>query len=183
MRYQKSSGSHIMVDLETLGTRPGSVIVSIGACRVTKGEPADPFYCVIDVGSSKEAGFTVDEDTQRWWDRQSIEARSIFSDPNAVTAVKGLSDFADYLRQFGSASVQLWGNGSDFDNVLLIAAYNILGSPAPWKFYNNRCFRTMKQMFGDGLQFPERQGTHHNALDDAMHQARMLSMIMAKIKG
>lgn len=40
----------------------------------------------------------------------------------------------------------------------------------PWKFWNDRCYRTVS------AGFPRRQqtGTHHNALDDAISQTKHL---------
>ena len=167
--------NHIMVDLETLDIRPTAIILSIGACLVNwdKGEPTDPFYRVVEVASCQEVGLTESASTRKWWDGQSEEARKVFTDPG-VPLVRALSDFATYVRMFGSSTVKVWGCGSDFDNVILINAYGALGSQAPWRFYNNRCYRTMRDSHSDKLAIPDREGTYHNALDDAMHQARIL---------
>lgn len=179
MLFEEKPGTNIMVDLETLGTRPTSIILSIGACRVTNGEPSDPFYRVIDVASCRDAGLTSDAATEKWWNEQDENARKVFTDPN-VGLVRALTDFASYIRGFGGRSVRLWGNGSDFDNVILNNAYLAVGSISPWMFYNNRCFRTVRKLFWQGVTEPERQGTYHNALDDAMHQARILGQILNK---
>lgn len=173
----------IMVDLETLDTRPSSIILSIGACVVNwgRGEPTDPFYRVISVESCKEVGLTESASTKAWWDRQSPEARTVFTDPN-VPLLQAMTDFAKYLKFFGIKDVKLWGNGSDFDNTIIAHAYNALGLDAPWRFYNNRCFRTIKNAMSDHIKEPKREGTYHNALDDAMHQARSLLQLKGKIR-
>jgi exodeoxyribonuclease VIII len=177
MFIEEKPGANIMVDLETLGTRSTSIILSIGACRVTDGEPSDPFYRVISVPSCRDAGLTSDASTERWWNQQNDEARRVFTDPS-VTLIQALSDFSTYIRGFGSRSVRLWGNGSDFDNVILANAYSAVGSQIPWMFYHNRCFRTVRKLIGAQIKEPSREGTHHNALDDAMHQARILGQIL-----
>lgn len=166
----------IMVDLETLDTRPTAVILSIGACLVNwrTGEPTHPFYAVVDLASSREAGLTESQATMDWWSRQSAEARSVFTDPSAVSLQQALTGFAVYLQEFDQKKVRIWGNGSDFDNVIMANAYDALGFDAPWRFYNNRCFRTVKNVFADRIQEPDRAGVYHNALDDALHQARIL---------
>lgn len=165
----------IMIDLETLDTTPTSVILSIGACRIEweKEEIVDPFYRVVDVQSCLAAGLTESWSTKEWWSRQSEEARRVFTDPS-VSLLQALADFATYLKIFGARDVRVWGNGSDFDNVILTNAYNALDLDAPWRFYNNRCFRTMKASFKDHIIEPVREGTYHNALDDAKHQAGIL---------
>lgn len=174
---------HIMVDLETLDTKPTAIILSIGACRVNfnTGEPTDPFYRVISVDSCKEVGLTESESTRKWWDGQSEEARRVFTDPS-VPLLQGLSDFSTYLRQFGVGNLKLWGCGSDFDNVILSNAYEALGSQAPWRFYNNRCYRTIKKALEHHIEEPVREGVYHNALDDAMHQAWVLLQLAGKIQ-
>ena len=173
---EEKLGTDIMVDLETLDTRSSAIILSIGACRVTGGEPDKPFYRVVSVDSCVAIGMTESKSTRAFWDKQPPEARAVFTDPN-VSIETALVDFAGYIRSFGSNSVRLWGNGSDFDNTILTSAYDRLGSPTPWRFYNNRCFRTIRKLCGVDLQEPERLGTYHNALDDAMHQSRVLTAI------
>ena len=67
-------------------------------------------------------------------------------------------------------------NGAAFDNVILASAYRRNGTRQPWQFLNDRCYRTMK------AQYPavkmQRNGTHHNAVDDAESQARHLIAMM-----
>lgn len=165
----------VMVDLETLDTKPTAIILSIGACLVNwdKGEPTNDFYRTIEVQSCKDVGLTESVDTRRWWDKQSAEARKVFTDPTVQLEV-ALIDFAKYLSSFNKSKVRLWGNGSDFDNTIIANAYDALGLDAPWKFYNNRCFRTVRKVMGGQFEEPTRAGTYHNALDDAKHQARIL---------
>jgi inhibitor of KinA sporulation pathway (predicted exonuclease) len=47
---------------------------------------------------------------------------------------------------------------------------------APWKFYNDRCYRTLKAMYPH-IKMPKRTGTHHNALDDAISQVNHLILL------
>lgn len=167
--------SDIMVDLETYDTRPTAALLSIGACRVDweNGEISDHFYRVVNLQTCLDAGLTESASTKAWWDKQSEEARRVFTDPS-VTLLQALSDFATYLKFFDASKVKVWGNGSDFDNTILINAYNKLGLDAPWRFYNNRCFRTVRKEFAHLIQEPKREGTYHNALDDAIFQAKIL---------
>ena len=61
------------------------------------------------------------------------------------------------------------GNGADFDLPILAAAYAAVGLSVPWKPYNGRCYRTLKNLAP--VVKLARPGTHHNALDDARTQA------------
>ena len=48
------------------------------------------------------------------------------------------------------------------------------GRDVPWKHYNERCFRTMKNLPGAKSLCPPHDGTQHNALVDARQQALWL---------
>ena len=184
---------HVMVDLETLGLTPGHSILSIGAvafCPET-GELGAEFYSVVSRYSCQRRGLREDPGTLGWWSEQSEEARTVLtaaSDPwTAPTLPAALLAFDDYLRSVGPLpEVRLWGNGADFDNPILQAAYAAAGIAYPCNF-NNRCYRTMKnlpELFGEGWTPPalERSGTYHNALDDARSQARHFLAIIAQVR-
>jgi hypothetical protein len=68
-----------------------------------------------------------------------------------------------------------WGNGADFDLVILRSAFEAVDLDPPYAFHRVRCFRTVKSLFK--VKKPERIGVHHNALDDALHQIRHLQEI------
>lgn len=180
-----------MLDLETLGTKPGSIILSIGAVGFSPdNEPEDwpSFYSVISIDSSRKAGLTSDQATLAWWKRQSDEARETLTeadDPLAPNLETVLGDFARWVRQRDVIdNIRVWGNGSDFDNVLLISAYETVGLRFPWKYTGHRCYRTLKSLFpNEVLQETDRQGTAHNALDDAMFQALSAAKILRRIRG
>lgn len=166
----------IMIDIETLGTTAGSVILSIGAVAFDPdaGVLGARHYGVVSIASSLSHGATVDEATLHWWSQRTAAAQGVLF-AALSPAAPGLSDelarLSDFLLAQGSpADLRIWGNGSDFDNVLLVAAYAQAGRKQPWRFYNHRCFRTFKNLF-PGFE-PVREGEHHNALDDAVHQAR-----------
>lgn len=166
----------IMIDIETLGTTVGSVILSIGAVAFDPdaGLLGARYYGVVSIASSLSHGATVDEATLEWWSKRTPAAqRVLFAalSPSAPSLRVALERLSAFLLTFGSgADLRIWGNGSDFDNVLLVAAYAQAGRKQPWRFYNHRCFRTLKNLF-PGFE-PVREGEHHNALDDAVHQAR-----------
>ena len=175
----------VMLDLETLGTAPGSVILSIGAVAFTPGVVESEWLTFdakpIKVRSSRAIGLTIDEGTLAWWLRQSDEARGLLESAldgeGGFTLGTALADFSAWLP----TGVRLWGNGANFDNVLLRCAYTALGYTAPWPYYADCCFRTMKNMF-KSVQAPEFVGVKHDALADALHQTRWLQSILEHIR-
>lgn len=163
----------VMLDLETLGTAPGCVVLSIGACTLDLKET---FYEKMAVDDCVANGLEIDMETMAWWNKQSNEARL-----EAFSGIKGLVEvlgaFDDWLRKVKANAI--WGNGADFDQPILLAAYKAASiTPSGWPRYGNRCYRTVKTMFEvPPIAFI---GTKHNALEDAIHQAKQLTATMQK---
>lgn len=165
---------HIMIDLETMGTRPNAPIVAIGAVAFTASGVHSEFYEVIDLAGAVRAGAVMEPETVIWWMQQSDDART------AITRRGIAPDVAlDRLRTWMTSTevFGVWGNGASFDNTILAEAYARLGQKAPWAFWKDRCYRTVKNLFPDVEMV--RGGTHHNALDDAKSQALHLIGINA----
>lgn len=154
---------HVMLDLETLGTTPGCAIISIGACVFSMEGIWREFYAVVDL--AKNTG-SMSPSTVKWWMGQSLEARAVFQDPDAVPINVALAAFDEFWRITGSRF--LWGHGAGFDAPILEAAYVAIGQRAPFRFYDNRDTRTLYALTEI---YPARKaGVHHNALDDAKAQ-------------
>jgi len=173
----------VMLDLETLGNGPGCAIVAIGAVPFAYHDGAaqiigNGFYQVINVASSMCFGLRADASTLQWWGEQAPEARAVIDAAMDATmsqpVLAALALFDRWLEEVSGKSardsdVRIWGNGADFDNAILAHVYRVAGLEPPWKFFNNRCYRTLKNT---GPKLPLlRVGTHHNALDDARTQA------------
>lgn len=172
----------IMLDLETLGTSPGAAILAVGAVKFTGYQLFSEFYQRIDLQSSVEAGFTLEAQTVMWWLRQPDGPRlEILKQGDPVELV--LKSFQKWLfgllGEYPESEIEMWGNGAAFDNVLLSTAFRNCKLEQPWAFWNDRCYRTVKNLF------PEipllRNGTHHNALDDARDQAMHLMTMLPSL--
>lgn len=166
---------HVMIDLETMGTSADAPIVTIGACRFdTDGVKEDTFYRKISLKSALDSGSVLDADTVVWWMGQSDDARQ--------EAVSGAGDLLDVLGWFSTWIGEteylegVWGNGAAFDNAIIAQSYRRIGREAPWPFWMDRCYRTVKAFSDIPIT---REGTHHNALDDAITQAKHLIAIWA----
>lgn len=158
----------VMIDLETTGTKAGCGILSIGACTFDGNHK---FYDRIHHSSSIELGLVDDPDTLAWWARQNPEARmEAFSGETHI--LNALGKFSDWFKRLpaDNKNVFIWGNGADFDQPILQAAFVKAGMKAPWAPFNSRCYRTLKNLYF-GVKAPAFQGIKHNALADAMHQA------------
>lgn len=160
--------TQVMLDLETLGKIPGSIILSIGAVKFGDGLIFEEFYARIDAESAEAIGLVMDASTVLWWLRQSEEARREILLPGEPI-IPVLTRFAAWL---GETDADVWANSPTFDCELLAAAYSKTLIARPWKHWNERDYRTARKLLPE-IQM-ERPGTHHNALDDARFQARYL---------
>lgn len=166
-----------MIDLETTGTSAGCCILSIAAVPFATEFPMDVFYETISHKLSKDAGFFDEEETLAWWNKQKSEIQEeAFSGTRSPKAV--LETLAHYLQCLDDIkNIYIWGNGKDFDNVILAAAYKKLGLKQPWSFRNNVCYRDLARNHqAIPYQKPE---AAHNALNDAMAQARHAAIILS----
>lgn len=176
----------VMVDLETLGNRAGCAILSIGAVAFDREtfELGERFYVIVNTDSCFAADLVVHASTVEWWEKQSDEAKAVLRQASGTEESIGLSEalnqFNAYLER-QSSGVKVWGNGSDFDNAILYSAYAAVDIEPSWKFWNSRCFRTLKDL-NSGVHAPKREGVYHNALHDAITQANHAVKIFAKLK-
>ena len=178
------AGIHLMIDLETMGKNPDAPIISIGAIFFDPqtGDMGPEFSKTIDLDT---AGGVIDRDVIKRWLKQSREAQSAI-----MTDEIPLDDALLQLREFidensGEFFVQVWGNGANFDNVILRRSYERQGIPCPWRYCNDRDVRTIVEL-GKAIDFDARtaipfEGERHNALDDARYQAKYVSAIWQKL--
>jgi hypothetical protein len=171
---------HIMIDLETMGTRPNAPIISIGAVAFNAmGVTEQTFYRNVQLKSAVDSGAVIDPSTVMWWLRQDKAAQAAFEEGqyNSVFLTQALFDFGRFAGTYGDSLKGVWGNGASFDNVLMHESGARCGVPT-WPFWKDRCYRTIKSCFPDVRL--KRSGTHHNALDDAISQAQHLVEINNK---
>lgn len=173
--------THVMLDLETWGTRPGCAIRSIGAVVFDPWHPqpdADFFYANVWGESCIAAGLHIEAGTAEWWEDQSPEARAHLG-ANPLPLRRAMEQFqAFFMRNRGR---YVWGHGASFDAPILGEAFRRLSMSEPWNFWNLRDTRTVYDMAELRLGDFPREGTHHNALDDARHQVRVLQAAYKKL--
>lgn len=174
----------LMIDFETLGTSVDSAIISMGAVRfnLDSNEIDDSaFYASISVDSNLEAGRTISESTLIWWMGQSKEAQKVFTEPKMTLEIA----LGEFFEWFGEAddNIRVWSNGADFDIPMMAHAMKHFGWELPWKFWNHKCFRTFKGLPCAKLAKKPDNALAHNALNDAIAQAKYAQAIQAVLKG
>lgn len=171
-----SNIKHVMFDIETLGTEPESVVTSLGVVAFYKdGEVISSFETYFNIQQQLAAGMTVSGNTLVWWLKQSEEAKNslVFGQEGRYNGVADmLINFDLWVADYGlKENTTYWANGASFDFPILEGLYSKFGEDGPpWKYYNQRCFRTIKGLPGANDVKPKREGVHHDALDDAKFQ-------------
>lgn len=190
--------THIMVDFETLSLKENAVLLSLGACVFdpATGEIGQTFYTAIDPRT--QYGRDISADTVLWWMSQDDAARSKLID--AVKCADAVQDtdlegdayadlveqaaipinhaamaFSAFIEQF--EDVECWSNGG-VDHMWLQSMFDYSGFKNPLPFWKQRDYRTLKALYPDIKA--EDWGVAHNALDDAIKQAKHACLLLEK---
>lgn len=157
----------LMIDIETLGTRPGSVITEIAAAAFIPdtGEIVQIFQTEISTLDALAQGLTTDADTSAWHHRRGTNLN--WTAPTLWSALCRLSLF---IGQYPKARVWAWG--MDFERPMLEAAYHLIHAPLPWDYYRSADARTAWALAYPGIKHPHRM---HDALSDVRAQIRDLT--------
>lgn len=169
---------HIMVDLETLDTTRTSHVLSIGAVgfNIETGHMRETFYRRID---ENQPGRTISRSTVAWWMRQSMDAQlEAFAPTDRHPLHRVMQEFVmEYAPHAEMARDHcIWANDPQFDLEIMRDVFKEQHLIWPWGFRSERSFRTIKHAaWPDGGLIPvEPAGTAHNALDDAIYQAKVV---------
>lgn len=165
-----------MVDLETLDVNPAACIISIGAVIINPYAPEfavlNSYYRVLHIdGQDRD----IAEDTLCFWMKQSDEARSVFKAEDKIYLHDMLPEFQDFLKL--EPIDKIWSKPSYFDLAILTHAYEQYSEEVPWQHRQGKCFRTLCDENPDVPMPIMEGGVKHNALDDALLQARWLHAI------
>lgn len=166
----------IMLDLESLGTRPDCVILTLGAVRFNPyditSEPGPGIYMRIDVDEQTALGRNIQDDTLDWWMRQADDVREeAFGLEDRVS----LTTMYRELNRFLVGANNIWAQGPVFDIAILENLYRQQGWPTPWQFWQIRDSRTLFGVHGDPRE--RNKVGLHNALEDCVSQARGVQQI------
>jgi hypothetical protein len=174
------SSYEVMLDLETLSTKPGAVILVIGAIKFRRNdklnenidmkslENLDTFYRRITIKSCIDVGLSIEKETEKWWNEQDEEVKyEALTNPDRVSIKQALREFNVW---FGNDSrTKIWGNGSSFDCGILAEAYRKCDMEPCWKFWLERDLRTIMDI-GRVRPSDLPQYQKHHALFDCYRQ-------------
>lgn len=166
--------NHLMIDIETLDNTPTSAVLSIGAAVFDP--QAKKIIAQQEWFMSQLCG-TVSLDTVRWWFDQKPEALSALVNGlrnSAIAFDMALRQLAHFAAQHSVK--QVWSHGGSFDLPIIRHHSAHHDIKMPWKYWDERCTRTLYAI--KGKPTVQREGTHHSAMDDAVHQAQCVMEVI-----
>jgi len=179
----RDKGSHVMIDLETLGTGPDAAVVSIGACRfnINTGEIQSRFHEKVQFSPTMGK---IDPATVLWWFQQSEEARAALISGQRLPLIDVLKNFRHWVNngdcEFGNVA-GLWSNGPTFDETILRHAFGRFDLHFGVSFRLSRCCRTFFMLAQEFGIKPTPALIKHDALDDAIAQAKTVCAVYERI--
>jgi hypothetical protein len=163
-----------MVDIETYATIPGSVILSLGLCRFNWNGPGFGYYQTYN--PLTQYGRIKNVKTEEWWASQGGAPIH-----GTLDLKFGLEQFIDLLERnkFNSGdTIEIWAQGTDFDIVILEDAMRSFGLAVPWAYRAKSDLRTLIKYNKDILIDDIINTTKHNAMSDAIYQAKVATRIL-----
>ena len=184
----------ISIDIETLSLTNRACILSIGACvfDIETGKVKNSFYVSLDRDVNSTSRFDISKDTVEWWEKQSDEAKAAL-EVNKVDPRRAIEQLIAWVHQMmkyerSPQSNRIWANDPQFDLAILGYAFHVYGHKIPWRFYEERSFRTIVDLAETitGIskdQFRIMPKVAHSAVDDAIAQAQTISQAYRLLKG
>lgn len=172
--------NNVMLDIETLGTEPGCVILSIAAVQFNEntGETGASFYEKIDLKNSLDLGLVICPETLKWW---MDKDQKVFKE--ALDGNKKLEDvlvlFREYINniKLQHGDVSIWGNSARFDLGILAEAHKKVSLKLSWDTWLEVCFRTFVRKHKELRKSIPFLGNKHYPIDDCHHQILVVSKI------
>lgn len=185
---------HLLLDIETLGTDPNAVVLSI-ACvpfvlevHTYFGElvPAG-FYVKLDVQEQiKTHHRSIEDGVMKWWKKQPKDVfdamvRPSSEDMSIKEGLTLLNKFVSGIKSYHFNKSYVWSRGNNFDFPILKSLYQAAGIGLPYNDWRVRDVRTAIDIMAgtDNGQYNLRFGGDgfiaHNPLHDAAMDAARLN--------
>lgn len=167
----KTKQRNIMIDIETWSTKPNAAIRSTSAVEfdINTGDVGKVFY--VNISSHKDIDFfDYEKSTIAWWKKQSPQSQYIFHN-NQINIDYALNQLNHFLRK----NDIIWAKSPAFDCVILKTAMEYFKINPKWKFYNERCVRTIVALdpLIKNISFTF-SGIKHYAVDDCINQIKQV---------
>lgn len=171
----------MMLDLETLGTRPDAPVFEVGALTFDPnldaegGNGVNPvefgtFHEYIDPTSDILKGALPEVGTCVWWQSQAAQGRVGIAGRAPKPVLQDLFDFFDQEQPDWIVA-----NSPSFDCVIIETMARRWGMEVPWSFRRYLDCRSVSMVHELIFTKPEKSPVSHNALDDCRNQATRIA--------
>jgi hypothetical protein len=182
-----------MIDIETLGTRPGSPVLSIGVVifdrdivlrddyeKISENKwnnlsvHVDTRYVIIDMEAYDFSINPPSASTLKFWLEQGDAARAELTKAGCHYIYLVLDDINRFFTHSGfTADSRVYAAPSNFDIPLMEALYHQHNMQPVWQHRQTACARIVYKIAGVNPK-EYNIGTMHNAVDDAKNQTAAL---------
>lgn len=178
-RITDSENTHVMLDIETLGTGANAIILQIAMVKFglndQNGETMKTIVNVFPcIKEQHDEGRTMTFDTVNWWlgpDHVSILANLRKQETSNLVDVR--SQIAKHMEEFRKSGVHLWARSPKFDIKIL---EDFLGTDVPeHSRRHQRDVREYEFISGD------RPGASHDAEDDCIQQIILVTNVIQRL--
>ena len=189
----------LMIDLETLDTKPSAVVLSVGAViwetlySETDGliwEPVERFMRVLNMEEQLSRGRTVSQSTLLWWQRQDSTAKAEAFNPVRQNVGLVLDEFRAFVYQYADPSVNdtginaFWASPVAFDMPIWEDLAMTFGNFVPWKYNQRYDVRTVVReanLSAKSHEDPKLVGVPHTPVYDCEWQISLLTAARQKL--
>ena len=170
--------NNYMIDVETLGLGPDSVMLSIGAVKFNTHGISNTFYAELSLEEEIKNNYKIDAYAFKFWSAQktAMPINGVFTREGVN---KGLINF---INKACFEPRSIWCNGTDFDIPIIQEGFKKSNLELPWKYNEVRDCRTVFKLFKNLVEPPPTTGDKHNALEDCKWQATYLINILNTLK-
>lgn len=194
------SVTHLMFDIETLGKREDTVVLTLACVPFTFEERATykqlmerGFYVKFNAQEQIRVWKrSTDKDTIAWWKQQSEEAReaALYPSDMDATMIDGLDALAQYIKgtDYKWKEGYLWARGANyFDYPKIEHMYDQAEVKIPfntWKIRDVRTYVDILTGVDNGKYELNLPGSHvaHNCLDDCVRDVMSMKEIYFKLQ-
>lgn len=165
--------THLVLDIETLSTAKSAAVLSIGWAIIKNCNIIQQNEVRLRLAEQIALG-DVSADTLKWWlDGEKMDAMKALALLPEYSADIALTILGNSVTNTGTRwdEVMVWGNAPSFDCDILEHQYRVLGRGKPWKYWNERDIRTLRDVAKLDRVTPK---IAHSAMWDAVAEAEML---------
>ena len=159
-----------MIDIETLGTEPDCVVLSVGAVKFDPYMLTEPHAKTLwkpEIDTQTTAERSVLDSTLEWWAKQPAHIQDeAFSEDGRIP----LAQFMGELNKYLVGVDKVWCQGPQFDMVILENFFDAFGHHKNWFYWQISDCRTLFKIMPRDPRKDIQQNLH-NALEDSRWQA------------